>query len=322
MPEEVSASSDKKPQAQCTNIAAIHFFKQRPLLMAIFLCGLYLTTIWTVNITTRYGLSFLINLVCYLMILAGIALFNVWKRQAGIRRNKLAVVGWVLLLMLILGSMTIRKGTAIYVAHDYLVPNGNYGGTKMNFYYSVISSLGVRETNPFGRGTWQGYTYPNVGFVADGVFTDFYENGVKMHEGYLLNARPVGTYYRWYDTGRINLIAVFSYGKPNGHVCVWNEDGTKWSEGNFTNGKPSKDWVYYSVENPDGIKEPYDFCKVLHLEDETDKRYKWLAHLFGIKITSTGGGVSMPWTELSGNPDSELRREIAGSEQERGNQKS
>ena len=298
MPKDIYASALEKSQVECNNMASINLFHRQPLRIAILLCGLYLITIWTMNISICNGYGYLFNLLCYLIIMAIVLLFGVWMRQVGIYGNRLAMAGWVLILVLIMGSMTIRKGTIIYVSHDFHVQNYDCGINKGKFYYSVISALGVRKTMPFGKhGTYQGYTYPTLGFIADGVFIDFYDNGVKMEEGRLENRILRGTYCRWYDTGQINLRAEFSNGKPNGHVCVWNEDGTKWSEGNFTKGKPTKDWVYYSVKNPEGIKEPYDFCKALHLEGETDERYRWLAFLFGIKTTSNGGR-ELPWFEL------------------------
>ena len=265
----------------------------------------------------HYGAPFLFNAFCFLLLFAMFTLFRVWLKQflnGGQHKNKLGMVGWILILVLITGSMSVRKGASIYLLSDFVATKGDFftDANKGKFYLSVLEKVGQRKTEPWGNnGTWQGYFYPSLGFILDGPFEDFYDNGKKRQEGTFHNYHPFGTYRRWYETGQIQLEAEFAEGKPNGHVYVWNEDGSKWSEGNFLKGNPSDDWLYYSAGNPEGVKGSFEFCKALHLEGRTDKRYKWLVHFFSMEV-SPPGGVSLPWLRLGDNLGPDLRGEIAG----------
>ena len=182
------------------------------------------------------------------------------------------------LLVIMLFSISIRQATYISIMRWEM-----RGGMANTFIGAVIKKVGKPATVSTKNMVYTKYVYSPLGSIMDGAFTGFYGNGVKLSEGTYRNNCLTGQYRLWYENGKEYLTADFKNNSPNGLVHVSNAAGIRWSEGFFERGKPVGEWTYYTEENKDGIKGPFELEKAFNLSGKSDVKYKLISDLFSKK---------------------------------------
>jgi hypothetical protein len=198
-----------------------------------------------------------------------------WSRLAGLSVNQAGIRHVVLPLILLLPVVLVNLltiATTVFVVSDVSI------GDKV-VYSHLKAQFREYVSQPFGeRGSQHGYFLYNTNrlltsfliprtFVASGVFTDYFENGVKGEQGQMYRNRLEGRYQRWYESGKPYLEANFVDGRVEGIVTVWHADGQKWSEGEMKSGKPvgTESWSYNTRGELSSEKAAYNAERALLL---------------------------------------------------------
>lgn len=90
-----------------------------------------------------------------------------------------------------------------------------------------------------------------------GRFIDYYLNGKKQGEGFLLNGKLKGERKLYYMNGRLSDLMHYQNGIPHGWEERYYKDGTLMQKGEFQNGKETGIWEMY---HPNGqLKQKTNF---------------------------------------------------------------
>jgi len=76
----------------------------------------------------------------------------------------------------------------------------------------------------------------------DGLWTKYYENGIKSEEGIYRNGNEVGTWKYWHDNGQLQAEGAYRDGVPIGRWKTYYETGKPETEGVFVDGQMEGDW--------------------------------------------------------------------------------
>ncbi len=82
--------------------------------------------------------------------------------------------------------------------------------------------------------------------LKQGYWEKFYPGGKPMYKGYFRDGKPVGTMYRFYESGAVKAILNFEEVNPLTSIIFYYEDGTKAAEGFYLGNEKDSVWNYYS----------------------------------------------------------------------------
>ncbi len=81
-----------------------------------------------------------------------------------------------------------------------------------------------------------------VNGVKDGIWTWYYNTGIKQKEVQYLSGVEHGTYISYYPNGQMNLSMVFNMGLKDGLITKWYRSGVKCMEGITSKNTPIGIW--------------------------------------------------------------------------------
>ncbi len=132
-------------------------------------------------------------------------------------------------------------------------PNAYDANGKRTGHWTVLYDSTWRETkNPDSA-----FHFRSVRFDADkpvGKVRDFFRNGVKQWDGYLLSVNPDvqdGEVNYYYENGRVRYNYMAVKGKQNGFYREYHSNGNVLAEGTVKNDSATGKWTTYSKE---GVK--------------------------------------------------------------------
>lgn len=132
-------------------------------------------------------------------------------------------------------------------------PNAFDANGKRTGHWTVLYDSSWRETkNPDSA-----FHFRLVRFEADkpaGKVRDFFRNGVKQWDGYLLSVNPDvqhGEINYYYENGRVRYNYMAANGRQNGFYKEYYSNGVLQSEGFVKNDSATGKWITYSQE---GVK--------------------------------------------------------------------
>ena len=119
-------------------------------------------------------------------------------------------------------------------------------GTVSNIFLNSASALWSRDKKDITDDQYKEF-YHHVGMVyddpwlilhnkAEGLRTDFYENGNKEFEAPYKDGKLNGLGISWYENGQKKSTGHFKNGEKDGLWSYWDEDGKKISEKHFVDG--------------------------------------------------------------------------------------
>jgi antitoxin component YwqK of YwqJK toxin-antitoxin module len=76
----------------------------------------------------------------------------------------------------------------------------------------------------------------------DGIWTWYYDTGIKQKEAQYLSGVEHGTYISYYPNGQMNLSMVFNMGLKDGLITKWYSSGIKSMEGTTSKNTPIGTW--------------------------------------------------------------------------------
>jgi antitoxin component YwqK of YwqJK toxin-antitoxin module len=78
--------------------------------------------------------------------------------------------------------------------------------------------------------------------VKDGIWTWYYDTGIKQKEVQYLSGVEHGTYISYYPNGQMNLSMIFNMGLKDGLITKWYSSGIKSMEGITSKNTPIGIW--------------------------------------------------------------------------------
>lgn len=81
--------------------------------------------------------------------------------------------------------------------------------------------------------------------VKHGMWTSWYPNGQRKHEGEYKDDVPAGEFTWWHDNGQRSLVATYVDGKKHGTWTWWHPSGLKSIQGQYANDAPSSKWLWW-----------------------------------------------------------------------------
>ena len=79
--------------------------------------------------------------------------------------------------------------------------------------------------------------------------TRFFPNAEKSSEGeWTPDSKKTGTWTQWFQNGKKWIEETYSNGKRNGESVVWQENGKKLYEGEYKDDMPTGTWKYYDTD--------------------------------------------------------------------------
>jgi len=82
--------------------------------------------------------------------------------------------------------------------------------------------------------------------LKQGWWKKAYPNGKLMYKGFFKDDKPVGTMYRYFETGAVKAILIYDAKSEYAHARLLYEDGNLAAEGVFFNSLKDSTWSYYS----------------------------------------------------------------------------
>jgi antitoxin component YwqK of YwqJK toxin-antitoxin module len=99
--------------------------------------------------------------------------------------------------------------------------------------------------------------------LKQGKWQKSYANGKIKYTGQFVNDTPLGTFYYYYDNGKVEAINIFD-AKTKGlaHNTFYHDNGNVQSQGNYINQLKDSTWEYYSFDKHLIAQETYIGGKV------------------------------------------------------------
>ena len=89
----------------------------------------------------------------------------------------------------------------------------------------------------YDSGQVKGLTQVKDGKAADGIITEWHENGQKKREGTVKDGELDGFQTTWHVNGQKSEEATYKEGKEDGLTTKWHENGQKGGEQRWKGGK-------------------------------------------------------------------------------------
>lgn len=94
--------------------------------------------------------------------------------------------------------------------------------------------------------------------LKQGSWQKMHANGKLKYTGTFVNDKPVGTFYYYYDNGKVEAINVFDpHVKGLARNTFYHDNGNILSQGNYINQQKDSTWNYYSFDNHLVAQETY-----------------------------------------------------------------
>ena len=81
--------------------------------------------------------------------------------------------------------------------------------------------------------------------VKHGVWTSWYPNGQRKHEGEYREDVPTGEFTWWHENGQKSLVAAYQDGKKHGQWTWWHPSGLKSIQGKYEGDSPASKWLWW-----------------------------------------------------------------------------
>jgi antitoxin component YwqK of YwqJK toxin-antitoxin module len=90
------------------------------------------------------------------------------------------------------------------------------------------------------------FNQTDAGHLKQGWWKKNYPNGKPMYKGFFKDDKPVGTLYRYFESGSLKAILQYDEKSEYAHARLYYEDGQLAAEGVFYNAVKDSTWSYYS----------------------------------------------------------------------------
>lgn len=110
--------------------------------------------------------------------------------------------------------------------------------------YNLVDSLPDNQYMVYYDTLKQNLFYKGniVNGVKDGIWTWYYDTGIKQKEVQYLSGVEHGSYISYYPNGQMNLSMVFNMGLKDGLITKWYSSGIKSMEGITSKNTPIGIW--------------------------------------------------------------------------------
>ena len=89
---------------------------------------------------------------------------------------------------------------------------------------------------------------------------DFYDTGILMMEGPILNGQREGDWISYFPDGKVQSTGVYKEGLRIGKSMVYHQNGRLWMDGWYVNDHKCGEWIFYDEQGYELERKDFGPC--------------------------------------------------------------
>ena len=90
---------------------------------------------------------------------------------------------------------------------------------------------------------------------------DFYDTGILLMEGPIVNGQREGDWTSYFPDGKVQSTGVYKEGIRVGKSMVYHENGHLWMDGYYTNDHKCGEWIFYDEQGYELERRDFGSCE-------------------------------------------------------------